>query len=98
MSLKKCFISTGCGHCKKAKPEYTAAAERFKDDHKVLFAAVDCTLHQPACKMYDVKGFPTFIYFNYLKNSRPYNGGRSVSLSNSVSIERLTMPSCIARN
>ena len=26
---------SGCGHCKKAKPEFTEAAEQFKDDNKV---------------------------------------------------------------
>ena len=32
----KCLLSiSGCGHCKKAKPEYTGAAEKFKDDNKV---------------------------------------------------------------
>ena len=70
----------GCGHCKRAKPEYTAAAARLKDDYKVMLAAVDCTVQQALCKVYDVKGFPSFIYFSYLKNSRPYSGGRTVQL------------------
>lgn len=29
------FSVAGCGHCKKAKPEFMAAAEKFKDDGKV---------------------------------------------------------------
>ena len=34
--LKKIyFFLTGCGHCKKAKPEFQNAAEQFKDDKKV---------------------------------------------------------------
>jgi len=74
------FYAPWCGHCKKAKPELNAAAAHFKDIHKVVIAAVDCTIHKAVCGVYDVKGFPTFIYFNYFKNNRPYNGGRSVSL------------------
>ena len=35
-TLLYCFFS-GCGHCKKAKPEFTEAAEQFKDDSKVGF-------------------------------------------------------------
>ena len=36
----KSFLSgeayfSGCGHCKAAKPEFTNAAEQFKDDNKV---------------------------------------------------------------
>lgn len=74
----------GCGHCKKAKPEFTAAAEQFKDDPKVEFGAIDCTVQQSLCSMNDVKGYPTFKYFNYYKTSKPYNGGRTVSKINKI--------------
>jgi len=73
------FYAPWCGHCKKAKPEFNAAAAHFKDVHKVVLGAVDCTIHKAVCGVYDVKGFPTFIYFNYFKTNRPYNGGRSES-------------------
>lgn len=71
----------GCGHCKKAKPEFGAAAENFKDDPRIELAAVDCTKHNAVCSAYSVKGFPTFKYFSYLKTERDYNGGRTVNLS-----------------
>lgn len=29
------------------------------------------------CGVYNVKGYPTIKYFNYLKNVRDYNGGRT---------------------
>lgn len=76
-SKKKFFL--GCGHCKKAKPEFTAAAEVFKDDPKIEFAAIDCTAHSTVCSVYDVKGYPTIKLFQYL-NKEPvqdYNGGRT---------------------
>lgn len=83
VNLNKYFlliIFSGCGHCKKAKPEFTNAAEKYKDDPKVEFAAIDCTTQQSLCSLNEVKGYPTFKYFNYYKNSKPYNGGRTVSI------------------
>ncbi|CAL1531199.1 unnamed protein product, partial [Lymnaea stagnalis] len=70
------FYAPWCGHCKKAKPEFMAAADKFKDDPKVAFAAVDCTVQTGTCSTHDVKGYPTFKYFNYGKNSQKYMGGR----------------------
>ena len=29
------IVFLGCGHCKKAKPEFTQAADKFADDSKV---------------------------------------------------------------
>lgn len=71
----------GCGHCKKAKPEFTAAAEQLKENTRILFGAVDCTEHASLCKLFDVKGYPTFKYFHYYnKASADYDGGRTVSI------------------
>ncbi|XP_078580818.1 uncharacterized protein LOC144864522 isoform X2 [Branchiostoma floridae x Branchiostoma japonicum] len=70
------FYAPWCGHCKKAKPHFTNAAEKYKDDTKVTFAAVDCTTHQGVCGQYEVRGYPTIKYFNYGKNPKDYEGGR----------------------
>jgi hypothetical protein len=67
---------SGCGHCKAAKPEFTSAAETFKDEAKVAFAAVDCTKTKDICPKFDVTGYPTFRYFSYGKDDFKYTGGR----------------------
>ena len=54
------FYAPWCGHCKKAKPEYEKAGEHYKDDRKVWYAGVDCTIEKKTCEQFDVKGFPTF--------------------------------------
>lgn len=54
-----------CGHCKKAKPEVSAAAAHFADNPKVHLAAVDCTTQRTVCANYDVSGYPTFKFFKY---------------------------------
>jgi protein disulfide-isomerase-like protein len=56
----------------------TKAAEYFKDDLKIAFVAVDCTKHNQICEQYEVKGYPTIIYFNFGKNPTPYDGKREV--------------------
>lgn len=73
-----CHERTGCGHCKKAKPEFTTAAAHYKDDPHVELAAVDCTKGSALCGVFSVKGFPTLKYFNFLKTVKEYNGGRTV--------------------
>lgn len=70
---------TGCGHCKAAKPEFEAAAEQLKEESRMVLAAVNCVEHQAVCKIYDVKGYPTFKYLKYHKDATNYDGGRKVN-------------------
>ncbi|CAO1409516.1 unnamed protein product [Diamesa hyperborea] len=70
------FYAPWCFHCKNAKPEYTRAAEEYKDDPRIEFAAVDCTKHSGICSAYEVRGYPNFKYFSYLKTQRDYTGER----------------------
>ena len=71
------FYAPWCGHCKKAKPEYMAAADHFKDDKKTVLAAVDCTRHKSVCDQFEVSGYPTLKYFNFGKKAAKYNGPRN---------------------
>ncbi|CAF3708791.1 unnamed protein product [Rotaria sordida] len=71
------FYAPWCGHCKKAKPLYTSAAAKFKDNPKVMFSAIDCTKQRPICKEYEVPGYPTIKYFNYGKYIAEYGSDRT---------------------
>jgi len=72
------FYAPWCGHCKRAKPEMTAAAADFAEDSKVEIAAVDCTTDKSVCSAFEVTGFPTFRYFHYYnKEQKSYDGGRT---------------------
>lgn len=71
------FYAPWCGHCKAAKPHFTSAAEQFKDDRKLSFAAVDCTKASALCSSNSVTGYPTIMYYNYGKNSFKYMGPRT---------------------
>ncbi|XP_071493170.1 protein disulfide-isomerase A5-like [Diadema antillarum] len=70
------FYAPWCGHCKKAKPEFMEAAEKFRDENKVSFAAVDCTIDKETCNSFEVSGYPTIKYFNYGKFAQDYASGR----------------------
>uniref|UniRef100_A0A1A8FWA8 Protein disulfide-isomerase A5 n=2 Tax=Nothobranchius korthausae TaxID=1143690 RepID=A0A1A8FWA8_9TELE len=72
------FYAPWCPHCKSAVPHFTTAAELFKEDRKIAYAAVDCTKGQnhELCKQEGVEGYPTFNYYNYGKFVEKYNGDR----------------------
>ncbi|KAF2896663.1 hypothetical protein ILUMI_09512 [Ignelater luminosus] len=73
------FYAPWCGHCKKTKPEFTKAAEVFKDSNKVGLGAVDCTSDKSRdlCILYNITGYPTFKYFGVFgKINKTYTGGR----------------------
>uniref|UniRef100_A0A8D8TVC3 Protein disulfide-isomerase A5 n=1 Tax=Cacopsylla melanoneura TaxID=428564 RepID=A0A8D8TVC3_9HEMI len=65
------FYAPWCGYCKKSKPEYIKAADTLKDNPKVALAALDCTEHGPLCKEYEIRGYPTFLYFHYFNKQTP---------------------------
>uniref|UniRef100_A0A6P4E1T7 Protein disulfide-isomerase A5 n=1 Tax=Drosophila rhopaloa TaxID=1041015 RepID=A0A6P4E1T7_DRORH len=71
------FYAPWCGHCKHTKPEFTAAATALQDDPRVAFVAIDCTKLAALCAKYSVRGYPTILYFSYLKTKQDYNGGRT---------------------
>lgn len=72
------FYAPWCPHCKNAVPHFTTAAELFKEDRKIVYAAVDCTkgLNHDLCKQEGVEGYPTFNYYNYGKFVEKYSGDR----------------------
>jgi protein disulfide-isomerase-like protein len=55
------FYAPWCGHCKALEPEYEKAASELKG--QVPLARVDCTKHEKICNTYEVKGFPTILWF-----------------------------------
>lgn len=74
------FYTPWCSHCKKAKPEFSKAADKFQHDSKVEFAAVDCTSQPGLCTANDIKGYPTIRYFSYYtKVVKNYSGSRTES-------------------
>ena len=52
------------GHCKKLTPEYAAAASVLAEKNPPRYLAkVDATENKDLAERFEVKGFPTLIWF-----------------------------------
>ena len=75
------FYAPWCGHCKKLEPEWNEAASKLKG--KVRFGKVDATENEALAQRFQVKGYPTIVYWNYgdkhASNYTPYQGPREAA-------------------
>ena len=75
------FYAPWCGHCRMLKPTWEDAAVALAeqdDDAYATFATVDCTKEKIVCERFEVKGYPTLLFFHQGKMVR-YNGQRTKS-------------------
>lgn len=70
------FFAPWCGHCKSLAPEWASAATQMKG--KVMFGALDATVHTVIASRYGIRGFPSIKLFQNGEAS-DYDGGRQAS-------------------
>jgi protein disulfide-isomerase A6 len=78
------FYAPWCGHCKRMTPEFKKLGEKVTGDGKlssrVVIAKVDADKHRELGGRFDVKGFPTILYFargKPVESHTPYQGART---------------------
>ncbi|KNC86900.1 hypothetical protein SARC_00945 [Sphaeroforma arctica JP610] len=72
------FFAPWCGHCKNMAPAYKAANEKLNAaGHKSTLAEVDCTVQKDVCSKYEVRGYPTLLFFSKGENVEKYSKGRT---------------------
>ena len=75
------FYAPWCGHCKALAPHYEKAAEHFKhtdlpEGKKVSLAKIDATEEKELGDRFQVRGYPSLMWFVDGKQSE-YDGGRT---------------------
>lgn len=70
------FFAPWCPPCMRLLPEFRKAAKRFGE--KVNFGTVDCTVHGNLCNNYNIRSYPTTIFYNQTEPHQ-FNGHHSAS-------------------
>jgi len=71
------FYAPWCGHCKRLSPVLdTVAAMHFKEH--IHIGKVDVDQESSLKSRFDIRGYPTLLYFEDGETAAPFNGGRDV--------------------
>merc|ERR1711874_458857 len=69
------MMAPWCGHCKKLKPDWEKLA-RQPGVGGVSIAKLDCTTNKATCDKYNVKGYPTLLYFRNGEMIEKHSGSK----------------------
>jgi len=71
------MMAPWCGHCKKLKPDWEQLS-KLPGVSGLSISKVDCTQSKATCDKYDVKGYPTLLYFRNGKMIEKYTGANDL--------------------
>lgn len=56
------FFAPWCPPCMRLLPEFRKASKSY--GQKIFFGTVDCTIHSDLCRDYNIRSYPTTIFYN----------------------------------
>ncbi|XP_028393271.1 dnaJ homolog subfamily C member 10-like [Dendronephthya gigantea] len=65
------FFAPWCPPCMRLLPEWRKASKAYDDKKDVVkFGTVDCTVHKNLCQKYNIRSYPSTVFFN---NTMPHS-------------------------
>ncbi|WBW73500.1 ER protein disulfide isomerase Pdi2 [Schizosaccharomyces osmophilus] len=77
------FYASWCGHCKTLAPIYEELGQAFDENKDILIGKVDADTYGEVGKKYQIRGFPTLIWF-------PHDGSDPIQYSHARDLDSLT--------
>ena len=84
------FHAPWCSHCKQLAPIWSQVASELKG--KVNVGKVDCTIEKDLMKRFNIKGFPTLIYFENPEAPVNFRGSRQLNSLVQFAVENALKP------
>jgi len=72
------FYAPWCGHCKKLAPVWSELADSFAGNIRVSIDMIDCQRNAETCQKYDVRGYPTLLWFSGGKRMGQFQSHRTL--------------------
>ena len=68
------YYAPWCFHCVRFAPTFKKVANTMSSEgYNVQFSAVSCVEHPDACKLQDLKGYPTIVAYNFPNDPQTLN-------------------------
>merc|ERR1712038_450336 len=84
------FYAPWCGHCKRLAPAWSDLAKEFENNKDVSIDKIDCTAEdsKSVCSKFEVRGYPTLLFFKDGQMVEKYSGGRDLSALKSYVLKK----------